>query len=247
VPPAEDVLAIRDAAWEATSSPGPAGGFAMRRPRGFTLVELLVVIGIIVLLVGILLPAVNRARLQVKEVGCIARMRQVGTAVNLYVQSHEDQYPGQVGGLIPLSNADSWVYKLRAYVKQNEIYSCTLAYTYSGDDPQPAQMTYIYNGFASGAFLPGNKPARITQIRKPTETLLVADHAPYNDGSWVIGNVEGYPYGWYWWYPHPAFRPDDGPNNTRGMRRSACFADGHAELVPRNTMEQWQLDWRLQK
>lgn len=61
----------------------------MSKRKGFTLVELLVVIGIIALLISILMPALNNARTQARTIQCLSNLRQMQTAYQMYCNNHK--------------------------------------------------------------------------------------------------------------------------------------------------------------
>ncbi|MEK6677619.1 MAG: type II secretion system protein [Planctomycetota bacterium] len=65
----------------------------MRRARGFTLIELLVVIAILGLLIGVLVPALKKARGASRLTACASNLKQVGVLFQVYLGEHRDRFP----------------------------------------------------------------------------------------------------------------------------------------------------------
>jgi len=153
----------------------------MHKGRGFTLIELLVVIAIIALLMGILMPALQKVRKQGYMVACRSNMKQIGLAAYMYAESNRYFVPR---GLVYATDP-AWFELFMPYLSQKPTtegdYRTVSIYRCKGYPEKRQTVCYVINGwgFSGPQDMTGHEqqlPTKITSLKHTSKSIYLTDY-----------------------------------------------------------------------
>jgi prepilin-type processing-associated H-X9-DG protein len=226
--------APRPSARQSNGGGGGVRGGAGRR-GALTLVELLVVIGIIALLIAILLPAVSSARASANRAACASNLRQIGQGLLMFANEHNGRLPLSTHTTIDFEK--TWIYTLRPYVGDVD------AIRISPADPKgPERMRHHSTSYVINEYVVVDGPdgqTNLFMIRNASESITVftgsdsrgvsvtSDHthsrhwfaAPGQEWKRIVKDIAP---------DRHAARPN--PDQTKGSA-NYLYADGHVAAI----------------
>lgn len=194
----------------------------MKRREGFTLLELMIVIGIIAMLAAMFLPTFARARQQAQRAVCMSNIRQVTQALTAYATDHEGVFlaldsPDAQTGMASRSDSELVIPALYPYVHDARVFHCPA-------DPRDSSVSYAPNEILGGSWPAYVHPLkRYLQVLNSNSTYEVIEEfdlhpkQTYSAGGFVVE-------------PAPSAEWIDTPAVVHGNGSCITFLDGHCEF-----------------
>lgn len=219
--------------------------------KGFTLLELLLVVAVIAILAALLLPALGRAKAKAQRPACMNNLRQINVGVRMYADDSSDAFPPPKYNFPPDAFTDytkimkSYLGMTDASSERARLFACpadTFYYDYNDRVSQSLHLqsryydsSYAFNGgnFPMGELprWPGIAGRKLSSIKEPDKTVLVAEFAALAPYSW-----------------HQPAGASGHYNNAQDM---VGFVDGHVSFIKMywdatklitDHLEAWQYD-----
>lgn len=230
-------------------TPHPNPLKSLRNRRGFTLIEMLVVIAIIALLASITIPSIRRALNSARRTQAASNLRQIGQAFQMYVTdpgNRFNQFPAVVAN-DGSTHGRPWFIEISPFLQEQAGGAQDLAAyfrcpVYAREYTPSSQTDWNQLGFGMNLYLSGSPsqgwpwqgteynsvsyPHRIVEIQNPSGTILLADERGWNFGL-HSGNYQNA------FQPGRYFHPDQG--RLRGLRHGTganfLFVDGRVTFL----------------